>query len=191
MINSAGKLCAILRVLKIFAKPPRAVCSFAHARHSLSLAVEPPHFSLCMASVRCSDGSSIWHRRLIAVVLNENLQRAGFSMHRAAAIRESGKGALELAFVWCAPQQRVLKKAYVENWDFVQKILDDKRGVIFLTPHLGCFEITAQVIASHLPLTVLYRPPRKAALKPFDRGCPSASQPFTCSSQFDRGAASS
>src|SRR6185312_9603213 len=41
-----------------------------------------------------------------------------------------------------------------------------KKGVIFLTPHLGCFEITAQAVARYTPLTVLYRPPRKSALKP-------------------------
>jgi KDO2-lipid IV(A) lauroyltransferase len=43
-------------------------------------------------------------------------------------------------------------------------------GVVFLTPHLGCFEITAQALASrfggaHGPLTVLYRPARQAWLR--------------------------
>jgi KDO2-lipid IV(A) lauroyltransferase len=43
------------------------------------------------------------------------------------------------------------------------------RGVVFLTPHLGCFEITAQALAErfapqHGPLTVLYRPARQAGL---------------------------
>ena len=41
--------------------------------------------------------------------------------------------------------------------------------MLFLTPHLGCFEITAQALAlrfgaQHGPLTVLYRPARLAAL---------------------------
>lgn len=43
------------------------------------------------------------------------------------------------------------------------------KGVLLLTPHLGCFEVMAQALASrysdqHGPLTVLYRPARKAAL---------------------------
>lgn len=43
------------------------------------------------------------------------------------------------------------------------------RGVIFLTPHLGCFEISAQALAARYaprygPLTVLYRPARQAWL---------------------------
>ncbi len=43
------------------------------------------------------------------------------------------------------------------------------QGVLLLTPHLGCFEVLAQALAQrysaeHGPLTVLYRPARKAAL---------------------------
>ena len=33
-------------------------------------------------------------------------------------------------------------------------------GIIFLTPHLGCFEISSLYAAQRLPITVLYRPPR-------------------------------
>ena len=102
--------------------------------------------------------------------LQENIRLAGFSHSLSAAIRESGKGALELAFIWFAPPKRVLGCAHVENWDVVQQELDAKRGIVFLTPHLGCFEITAQAIAAHTRLTVMYRPPRKEALKPLLEG---------------------
>ncbi|NMM37505.1 MAG: lysophospholipid acyltransferase family protein [Glaciimonas sp.] len=106
------------------------------------------------------------YRRL----LSENIHRAGHAAYRSAAIRESGKSILELAFVWCAPPARVLRCATVENWELVQAALDAKQGVIFLTPHLGCFEIIAQSIAARTPLTVLYRPPHKDALKPLIEG---------------------
>jgi KDO2-lipid IV(A) lauroyltransferase len=98
--------------------------------------------------------------------LKDNISRAGYSNQLGNAIRESGKNILELPFIWCAPPERVLATARVENWDIAQTALDAGRGVIFLTPHLGCFEIIAQAIAQHIPLTALYRPPRKAALKP-------------------------
>jgi KDO2-lipid IV(A) lauroyltransferase len=91
-------------------------------------------------------------------------------MHLHAAVRESGKNILELAFIWCAPPERVMACARVENWEVAQAALDSGRGVIFLTPHLGCFEIIAQAIAQRIPLTVLYRPPRKDALKPLIEG---------------------
>lgn len=98
--------------------------------------------------------------------LNENITRAGHGSARRAAVGESGKSIFELAFVWCAPQDKVLARATVENWEVAQAALDSKRGVIFLTPHLGCFEVIAQAIAQRVPLAALYRPPRKAALKP-------------------------
>lgn len=98
--------------------------------------------------------------------IKDNINRAGYQDQLHNAVRESGKNLLELPFIWCAPQQRVLATAQVENWEIAQAALDSGRGVIFLTPHLGCFEIIAQAIAQKTPLTALYRPPRKALLKP-------------------------
>jgi Kdo2-lipid IVA lauroyltransferase/acyltransferase len=102
--------------------------------------------------------------------LRENLGRAGYGGSLVSAINEAGKGIFELPFVWCASPQRVLRAASIENWALAQAALDAKKGVIFLTPHLGCFEIIAQAIAEKTSLTALYRPPRKAALKPLIEG---------------------
>lgn len=102
--------------------------------------------------------------------LQENIFRAGFSNSLKPAIREAGKNLMELPFIWCASPARVLRTATIENWELVQNALDAKKGVIFLTPHLGCFEIVAQTIAAKTRLTVLYRPPRKSALKPLIEG---------------------
>lgn len=109
--------------------------------------------------------SSTYRRRL-----QDNIQQAGFADHLSAAVAEAGKNMLELPFVWCAPPERVLKSVQVDNWNLVEAAQDAKRGIIFLTPHLGCFEISAQVAAAKLPLTVLYRPPRQQALKPLIEG---------------------
>jgi KDO2-lipid IV(A) lauroyltransferase len=98
--------------------------------------------------------------------LNDNIGLAGYGQYRRTAIAESGKNILELPFVWCAPPGRVLPTAIVEDWGPAQAALDAGQGVIFLTPHLGCFEIIAQTVAVKVPVTALYRPPRKAALKP-------------------------
>lgn len=102
--------------------------------------------------------------------LKDNLFRAGYPQHLSQAIRESGKSMFELPFIWCASSQRVLRTATIENWELAQAALDGKSGVIFLTPHLGCFEIIAQAIAAKTSLTALYRPPRKNALKPLIEG---------------------
>jgi KDO2-lipid IV(A) lauroyltransferase len=98
--------------------------------------------------------------------LDQNMELAGYGGLRRTAITEAGKGLMELPFVWCAPAHRVLPKAHIENIELPQSLLAQGRGLIFLTPHLGCFEILAQAVSEHIPLTVLYRPPRKDALKP-------------------------
>jgi KDO2-lipid IV(A) lauroyltransferase len=102
--------------------------------------------------------------------LKSNIERAGFGGYLSSAISEAGKSVLELPFIWCAAPERVRQSATVENWDLAQKALDGGRGVIFLTPHLGCFEVCAQAVAANAPITVLYRPPRKKALKPLIEG---------------------
>ncbi|WP_026354552.1 lysophospholipid acyltransferase family protein [Massilia niastensis] len=102
--------------------------------------------------------------------LRDNLARAGYDSHRRQAVAEAGKAIIELAFVWCANPERVARHASVENFELVQSRLDAGRGIVFLTPHLGCFEMTAQQIALQTALTVMYRPPRKSALKPLVEG---------------------
>ena len=58
---------------------------------------------------------------------------------------------------------------YWEGQAAVEAAYAQGKGVVFLTPHMGCFEITAQALAlrfgaQHGQLTVLYRPARQAAL---------------------------
>ncbi len=98
--------------------------------------------------------------------MREHLALAGYDGLLRTAIAEAGKGVLELPFIWCAPPSRVLASATIHDWEIAQQALDAGRGAIFLTPHLGCFEIIAQAIASRVPLTAMYRPPKKAALEP-------------------------
>jgi KDO2-lipid IV(A) lauroyltransferase len=102
--------------------------------------------------------------------MRENLARAGQADKLARAIAESGKSIAELPFVWCASPDRVARHTVIENWELVQAALDAGRGIIFLTPHLGCFELTAQAVSRRQALTVMYRPPKQAALKPLVEG---------------------
>ncbi|MBC7455033.1 MAG: lysophospholipid acyltransferase family protein [Massilia sp.] len=102
--------------------------------------------------------------------LRANLTGAGFEHALARAVAEAGKAIVELPFVWCARPERVARHATDQNWEQVQALLDAGRAIVFLTPHLGCFEITAQQIALRTPLTVMYRPPKQAALKPLIEG---------------------
>jgi KDO2-lipid IV(A) lauroyltransferase len=102
--------------------------------------------------------------------LRANLELAGYGRLRRQAVAEAGKAIIELAFVWCARPERVNRVCKVENFELVLSTLAAGRGIVFLTPHLGCFELTAQQIARQVALTVMYRPPRKNALKPLVEG---------------------
>jgi len=102
--------------------------------------------------------------------MKENMARAGYAPLLRRAVGEAGKSIAELPFVWFASEQRLLRAAVLEDWDLIERTLAEGRGLIFLTPHLGCFEVTAQVVATRMPMTVLYRPPKKAALKPLLEG---------------------
>ena len=99
--------------------------------------------------------------------LKENLSQAGIDAAvRAAAIGEAGKQALELSRIWMRSLEETnAQVAEVMGWEHVQSAQARGKGILFLTPHLGCFEITAQYYSAFGPVTVLYRPPKQASLQ--------------------------
>jgi len=105
--------------------------------------------------------------------LRENLAQAGYidsALVRAAAA-EAGKQALETAWIWMRPRADIIAKTEVADMSVVDAALADGRPVMFLPPHLGSFEVTAQFYAAFRPearsrpMTVLYRIPRKSVLR--------------------------
>lgn len=85
---------------------------------------------------------------------------------RSAAIANAGKMALELPKIWLRPLPEVAARVVkVSGWDVAEAAMREGKGVIYLTPHLGCFEIAAQYLSTHAPITVLYRPPKQAWLQ--------------------------
>lgn len=92
-----------------------------------------------------------------------NAAQAGLRFGQVrAAVGHAGRMVAELPRLWFGPAPRV-------QWGDttpIESAFAAGRGVIFLTPHMGCFEVTAQAqaarhAAAHGPLTVLYRPARK------------------------------
>ncbi len=57
--------------------------------------------------------------------------------------------------------------------ELIDAALARRHGLLFLTPHLGCFEVTAQAFAERYAgraaLTVMYRPARQAWLRELQR----------------------
>lgn len=99
--------------------------------------------------------------------LQRNAVQAGYKQKsfssRAAA--ETGAMILETPKVWLQTE-KCLEKTISNDDHVVQKIKDQGRGILYLTPHLGCFEITARYIAKTSPITVMFRPPRWKPLEP-------------------------
>jgi len=103
----------------------------------------------------------------------ENLQVSGiFADGRAerrtlhAAVAETGKGIAELCKIWFGDETELRRLVICDDWTVVEDAQRAGKGIIFLTPHIGCFEVSAWYGAQRMPLTVLYRPPKRIHLEP-------------------------
>jgi KDO2-lipid IV(A) lauroyltransferase len=96
--------------------------------------------------------------------LRQNLSQAGYrdAATRRAAIASAGKGLLELPAIWLRPRADVLRWVRrIDGEALIEAARAQGLGIVFLTPHQGCFEITAKVAAERFPITALYRPPKQ------------------------------
>ncbi len=101
-----------------------------------------------------------------------NAQGAGVSQVDARrAVAEAGRMVLEIPTLWLRPADRLLgDRVRLEGQGLVEAAHAHGKGLLLLTPHLGCFEICAQAYAEHFsarygPITVLFRPARQAWLR--------------------------
>jgi len=85
---------------------------------------------------------------------------------RSAAIANAGKSSLELPKIWLRPlEETAARVVKVSGWELAETAMSAGKGIVYLTPHLGCFEVCAQYLSTHAPITVLYRPPKQAWLQ--------------------------
>lgn len=108
-------------------------------------------------------GSARYRRNLRA-----NLAQAGFADAdtRRETIAATGKMVAELPAIWLRPRSETLRWVRsIEGETLIDAARAEGRGIVFLTPHHGCFEITAQAAAERFPITVLYRAPKLAFLE--------------------------
>jgi Kdo2-lipid IVA lauroyltransferase/acyltransferase len=109
--------------------------------------------------------SATYRKRFLA-----NCEQAGIRSDQwTRAVGESGKLIAELPRLWMGSAVPVVW----QGAEHIDQALQTGQGVLFLTPHLGCFEVTAQAYAQRFgvdhgnrgrPMTVLFRPARKAWL---------------------------
>ena len=99
----------------------------------------------------------------------DNLATAGYDSPEIVrrSVAETGKSALEIIPVWFRPQDDVAALLQVDDdiLRMVDRLQSAGKGIIFVTPHLGCFEVTAQWYASRRgPMTALFSPPKKGVM---------------------------
>jgi KDO2-lipid IV(A) lauroyltransferase len=112
--------------------------------------------------------SPTYRRRFVA-----NAEQAGLAPARyRPAIAEAGRLLMELPILWLRPAGEPIRPPVRwEGAELIAEAMAEGRGIVFLTPHLGCFEVTAQAYAERYgaefgPITVLFRPARKPWLRP-------------------------
>ena len=115
-----------------------------------------------------------WSSPSYAARLRQNLHASGvcggeqqYGAMLRATVAEAGKGVTELIAVWFGKDENVAQLVVeCRRWDIVEAARARGNGILFLTPHLGCFEIASLYAAQRIPLTVLYRPPKQAWIEP-------------------------
>lgn len=102
------------------------------------------------------------------------VRQAGLPAAQARpAIAQAGRMVTELPWLW----QRRQALGELVRWqgaELIESRLAEGRGMVLLTPHLGCFEVTARAFAERfgrrMPITVLFRPARKAWMRALMEG---------------------
>ncbi|HSI60943.1 MAG TPA: lysophospholipid acyltransferase family protein [Ideonella sp.] len=113
--------------------------------------------------------SASYRRRVRA-----NAELAGVpAAQQRQAIAEAGRMVAEVPWLWLMPAGRELGPLVRwEGAEVLERAIEAGRGTLMFTPHLGSFEVAARAIVERFgarqPLTVLYRPARKAWLREFE-----------------------
>lgn len=84
------------------------------------------------------------------------------------SLRHTAMTIMEMLAFWSKSPQQLLK--LVTREDTWPKAPADGRGMIFLLPHMGAWELFTTVAASLYPVVALYRPPKKAYLEALIHG---------------------
>jgi KDO2-lipid IV(A) lauroyltransferase len=108
-------------------------------------------------------------------VTERNIQ-AAFPQLNAAERRQLSRESLlqlgvataELGPMWCWPADKLLPLVKeVKGRELLDSAIAEGRGVIFLGPHIGAWELVGNWLAVDYPLTAMYRPPNITSVEGF------------------------
>jgi KDO2-lipid IV(A) lauroyltransferase len=110
--------------------------------------------------------SAGYRRKMLA-----NLARAGLADRQMAwrAAAGAGRTVLELPWLWSRSPAELADRVRCDDLGVLDSAEAEGRGILFLTPHLGAFDATARWYAARAPITVMFRDPHKALIRPLVR----------------------
>ncbi len=85
----------------------------------------------------------------------------------AEAARHTGRMMMEMPYFWSRKSITVRMDNFDYMWSEVARLAAAGRGVILLTPHLGCFEVLPPSCGEHGHLTAMFKPPHQPWLREF------------------------
>lgn len=81
------------------------------------------------------------------------------------SVMETARTALEVATAWCQPAEKLLKLVtHAEGEEQLEDALRQKKGIVFIAPHFGNWEIANFYMGSKCDLMVIYKPAESPAL---------------------------
>lgn len=109
-------------------------------------------------------------RELILSNLELAHQEYTFQADPREVAKSAGKMFCDSLWIWQHPMQAVAMTE-LKNWQVVEQAVQEGRGLLMLTPHLGTFEMIPRVLAEYFPATIIYKPAKQQWLnRLIDRG---------------------
>ena len=88
-----------------------------------------------------------------------------FSRANAAEI---GTGATELGWALFRSDDAIRLTREGQGWDAVMRLRAGNRPIIFVTPHLGSYDVAGRWLGSRLPIMAMYRPHKLSWVDEYD-----------------------
>ncbi|WP_018152693.1 lysophospholipid acyltransferase family protein [Leeia oryzae] len=110
-----------------------------------------------------------YRKRLMENIRNAQLGHTfwDYTLLVCRNVRESGKAVLELLAAWSRqPAEIAGWTRHTTGWEIVEKAQQSGKGILFVTPHLGAYEIGGHFLASRLAILAMFKPPKLAWLAP-------------------------
>jgi KDO2-lipid IV(A) lauroyltransferase len=83
---------------------------------------------------------------------------SGLGAAARANAAEIGKGVTELSWALFRPAETTALVTALDNWEAVQRLRGASRPIVFVTPHLGAYDVAGRWLWGHLPIMAMYRP---------------------------------